>query len=335
MNYFLYLVIGVNSAILEELHCSLWSLKEVTAKKDFEVVLYTDATLAIEQESFDFKITVNILSRSQLLEWLSDTNYLLILKPRVIKHFLDHHQGNVLFLDTDTFLMRDPVDLFDAIGKGALVMHLKENIITKRKAFRENVLPHVFTLANGSQFRVGSSTAMWNSGVIGICNRHAGLLDEALLFTKQMWKIGRWHTIEQFALSYFFQREGKILAADRHVMHYWFFRQTRYLLGHYFNINGEAGEKFIREILEQGILDQHPSYETLPQYAMEIFKTRSTVFDWHLYTLPGDTYPGKLLRRVMVKDIRSLVFVLKAAYRMKFQKDIIREVYTNKFEYKL
>jgi hypothetical protein len=332
MNYFLYLVIGVKSAILEELYGSLWSLKEVTTKKDFEVVIYTDGDLALEQASFGFKITVNILSRNQLSEWLQDINYLLILKPRVIKHFLDHHQGNVLFLDTDTFLMRDPAGLFDAISKGKLVMHLKENSITKRKAFRENVLPHVFSATNGSQFRIGSNTAMWNSGVIGISNRHAGLLDEALSFIRQLWKIGRWHTIEQFALSYFFQREGKILAADRHVMHYWFFRQTRYLLGHYFNINNEAGERFIREISELGIFDEHLSYEKLPQHALKIFVARSTVFDWHLYTLPGDSYPGKLLRRVMVKDIQSLAFVLKAAYRMKFHKDIIREVYTPKFE---
>lgn len=332
MNYFLYLVIGVNAAILEELRCSLWSLKEVTIKKDFEVVIYTDGALALEQESFDFKITINILSRSQRSEWLSNTNYLLVLKPRVIKHFLDHHRGNVLFLDTDTFLMRDPADLFGAISRGELVMHLKENIITKRKSFRENVLPHVFSLANGSPFRIGSGTAMWNSGVIGISNRHAGLLEEALFLINQLWKIGRWHTIEQLALSYFFQRERKILAADRHVMHYWFFRQTRYLLGHYFNINGEAGKKLIRELTAQELLDKRLSYEQLPQYAVKIFVTRSTVFDWHLYTLPGDTYPGKLLRRAMVKDLRSLAFVLQAAYKMKFHQDIIREIYTPKFE---
>ena len=333
MNYFLYLVIGLNSAIQEELRCSLLSLKKVSVKKDFEVVICTDVDLTIEWASFDFKITVNILSRNQVSEWLSGTNYLLILKPRMIQDFLEHHQGNVLFLDTDTFFMRDPADLFDAVGKGKLVMHLKENTITKRKSFRENVLPHTFRLTNGEEFRISRSTGMWNSGVIGISNRHAGLLEEVLFLIDQMWKIGRWHTVEQFALSYFFQREGKIIPADRYVMHYWFFPRTRYLLHSYFDVSDETGKKFIGEMMERGVLDKTLVYERLPRYSLEILAACSTIFDWYLYNLPGNTHPGKILRKVMVRDLRSLAFVLRAAYKMKFHQDIIREFYTPKFEY--
>jgi hypothetical protein len=332
-NYFLYLVIGNDRLLHQELYCSLLSLQSIEVEKDFEVVIYSDGHVIIEESFFDFTIRIKLISQVQISNWTSESKLLLALKPIVIKDFFSNHKGNVIYLDVDTFFIKDPSRLFNEIDKGNVVMHLRENILKRRKDYYDYISNNQFNLSDGSKYTIDTRTEMWNSGVVGISDINTGLIDEIIILIDQIRRDKKWHTIEQFSISYFFQKNKKLISADEYIFHYWFYHPIRYLLSSYFDISTPEEEALIQNAIQDGVVDKNIEYEMLPFYAVNFFVNYSEVFDWHFVNMPKNTSMGKLLRRVFIKDFKSLIFVWSAALKSKLSLSSIREISKAQYEY--
>lgn len=324
INVFIYLIIGQQASFREEILCSLLSLKKVTSKYDFSVIIYSDHKFNLGHD-FPFNVSVRVLAKDIVDEWLSVSNFVLALKPLVIKHFFDGERGNVLFIDTDTFFIKDPSPLFSAITNDAYVLHLEENSFKGRKNLKEYIDSKKFARLNTSTYSLDLEKSMWNSGVVGLNDQRQSVLPEIVHLIDQIRRDKKWHTVEQLAISYFFQH-GKVVAADSYIVHYWFFKPIRQLLMYYFNIPTEGTKQFIAKSVHDNVLKRHIAFNELPDYSIKLFVRYCKIHDWHLYSLPKGTFIGQKLRRHMVGNVSFSFLRMKAWLRNLFHLNGMLEI---------
>ena len=111
--------------------------------------------------------------------------------------------GRVVYCDADTYFLSHPRRLFNRIGPGRTVMHIKEGNLHACHGgdIAEFLQRHQVTNLAGERWPITAETPMYNAGVIGLDAADAPLLDEVVHLTDQMYPPVRIHTVEQFAFS--------------------------------------------------------------------------------------------------------------------------------------
>ena len=133
----------------------------------------------------------------------------------------DFSESPILFVDSDTFFF-DPVGkVLARIDKGHAVLHrLEYPVLTcptgQLQRFRHRMGNFSF---RGSS--VDLSADMWNSGVIGLHPSQVHLLNTVLAFIDAISPTYNKQLVEQYAVSYFLQKNAEIRAAEDCVFHYW------------------------------------------------------------------------------------------------------------------
>ncbi len=174
-----------------------------------------------------------------IAQWKGKIDFVHRVKIEVLRDFIQHYEGQVLYVDTDVHFQR-PVDtLFDNIRDGLKYMHIMEDIVhsssvpvlQKLSAFlRKNTL-----IVNGEKITVPDDVAMWNAGVLGFSSDQAELLDKVLYFTDAVYPRFSRHVIEQFAFSLYFRQPAPLLMAHSHIAHYWNLKELRPVLASFFH----------------------------------------------------------------------------------------------------
>ncbi|GAA0557112.1 putative nucleotide-diphospho-sugar transferase [Chitinophaga japonensis] len=311
MYYLIYLLFGKNNSSLKsELVYSLLSFDKMSgnwSKQHIQVLVYTDEMFHLPPSLDNLPITFRILSHDDIDEWIRSGNgHTLVLKARIMQDFLQVFGANGILIDTDTFFLKDPAPLFKTVQQGHLLMHLKEYPLTQRPAIYTFFQKKVFRKLNGDTFRVNPSFHMWNSGVIGIGSDCAALIAEIVSLIGQIAREREWpweeqRLIEQTSYSYYLQLQvTELMAADEFVIHYWFFKQARYLLASYFNyFHGADYATFTQILAEQQIQHRDLSglaYEDLPLVMIRLMKNYDVLRDYHFECLPPGSYIGEVLR---------------------------------------
>lgn len=330
MNNILYLVTGDNPIYREELICSLLSLNHVMQNDNFSVTIYSDHTIDLDQ-SFKFQVSFITLTKETIDNWLAKSNFLLALKPHVINHFLEMKGGNVLFLDTDTYFIDDPLPLFKAIAAGKLILHLKENSVKGRKDLSQYLIKKYFIDSNNNTFQISLNTTMWNSGVVGINTHNRSIISKIIHLVDQMRIDTKWHTIEQFAFSYFFQQQS-LISADQYIAHYWFFKPTRLLLLYYFRTPNESAKAMVVNSIRQNLMPREINFDQLQDTSYRLFLAHQPLYDWHLYSLPKSSIAGKKIRRHL-KGIDFWALRIKVWFRNLFHLNRIIEIEKPSYDY--
>lgn len=311
----LYLVIGDRPALRRELDLSLLSLDRCAGpwtRENVTVRIYSDRPIELPETFTGLDVNVQVLTADELQEAMKCGNdFILALKPWVIRHCLNKTKGAVLFVDTDTCFIKDPAPLFEALRRGHLILHLRENWIKARRQMSSYFKTNKLKRLDGSRIDVSPREYMWNSGVVGIGNDRVALLDEVMNFIRQLSENQRWHVMEQLAFSIFWARAGRVIEADRYVFHYWFFRHGAHALAGYFGILSDDER---REAVSLGYDPARLSsmaYEHIPDEIMRVAKRNEMTPDWLFWDLPARTFTGRRLRRVFCTDLASLVFLVK------------------------
>jgi hypothetical protein len=312
MNYLLYLLIADSGPFESELVCSILSFNKVASqwcKKNVKILIYADRRIGLPQACMDnIQIEFNVLEQDKIKEWIDKCNGLLyVLKPRIMLEFLEERQACGILVDTDTFFVKNPEPLFRSVEEGNLVMHLEEWPITHRPrvcAFFQN---KTFYRLDKSKYGILSDFNMWNAGVVGACPRYQKLLYEIIHLTEQMSNDSEWpeeekRFCEQISCSYYFQKQDeRLLPAEEYIIHYWFYKQCRYLLMRYFNFWVGSDELPYKEMMAFVDADiaasQILGYGDLPELTMRLFTKHGTLYDYHYDGLPPGSYIGNLLRK--------------------------------------
>lgn len=250
-NYLIYLAYG-SADHYNELLYSLLSFYRFHSEDGIKILIYTDDSSSI-REKLPNEIIIKIIDGETLENWKGTVNFNHRLKVKVMQDVRSNYNGNFLFVDTDTYFTRNSSDLFRKINENEVVMDLCEGKLIDNPGGIARKMRKVLRKQN--QFRLDSETVtigneftVWNSGVIGFNSGFSKLhLVEEL--TDQLYSRGKLFVMEQIAFNYFLQQYKTPFAAGDYIHHYWYFKEFRSVLRHFFNhFNGKSFEELIPEI---------------------------------------------------------------------------------------
>lgn len=323
-NYMLYLVFGEKDrkGILKELICSLLSFQKVSSeetKKSTQIVIYSSNTFPLPDSLNNLNIIFKSLSEQEISESIRRNNgFTLALKVDALHNFFKTiTKGNVLLIDSDTFFTKDPLSLFKLIERGNFIMHLKEPKIYQRPALRRYLNKKNLKDIQGNQFKIKPKTDIWNSGVVGLNDSHSQNLDSALSLIEQLTQDSDSHILEQVALSYVLQNNGKISSAHRYIVHYYFYKPFVHVLGSYFNFSFDEDREIIRELTTQNVIQKNIVYADLSKLLIKNLK--GSFIEWYFVCLPYSTQVGKHLVHEFLYDKRYFKSVIKTYVKIAFK----------------
>lgn len=235
MKYLLFLA-HTREDLVREVIFSLISLlkkTEFTLPEGMRVLIYTDQKPLFEEyfaeepellEKFLFRtITSEIVA-----EWKGPHNFIHRVKICMINDALRHfcsREDKLLYLDSDTYLLKSILPLFDLINEDYCLMHCNEGELEYRN--NVNKVKHCRFL-KGKTFNLTDkkvviplSTEMWNAGVIGIIGDSIGKVNDVLALNDDMYAQHPRHNIEQLAFSYVLSKAYQVLPTTKTVHHYW------------------------------------------------------------------------------------------------------------------
>jgi len=200
-----------------------WALR---SPDRYRIIVYTDQPGAFR--GLGPNVVTEILSPETLARWRGAIDFVHRIKLELLLHCAARYDGILLYVDSDTHFLRDPVSIYAATDRGTAFMHECEGRLVERKngIFRKMhrfVRDHVFTLPDGETVRMPVETEMWNAGVIALHPENTALLHRALSLTDAMYVLYPKHVIEQLAVSYELQRSLVLRAANDVIYHYWRF----------------------------------------------------------------------------------------------------------------
>lgn len=213
-NQLLYLVYGADAAYHTEARFSILSaLYRAKNSGEFHISVYTDAPFHYE----GLPVQVHRLSDETLQQWYGALRY--------------HHRAKLcllqcaapladktVFIDTDTFFLRDPVLLFNAVDDNTcLADELYESALPAPVASDADVAALL------QQFGIeAEKIPVINSGLFGIARANCGVLDRALALNDAVYPASsRSLTTEQLVLGMAASTKTRLVADEAVIKHYW------------------------------------------------------------------------------------------------------------------
>lgn len=198
------------------------------------IIIYTDKPDFFYNHLGKEHIEYYLITSNELVEMLNQTGFLHRRKVKVIDlTFQRYPDDDVLFLDSDTFIIAEPSSLIAALEPGFSYMHKKEYTINTGldlftsynqaeypQAFLRYILSRDFEIGGGVETFSGADYS-WNSGVLGLHRNFSHYMDNVLELTDGFYNSSKWFISEQLAFSFILQRKTTIKPADHLVLHYW------------------------------------------------------------------------------------------------------------------
>lgn len=232
---FVYLLYGSQEDCYLEAAYSIGTLLQNTDSARTRVWVYTD-----QPEKIKHWPATSMPAAHRLAEWRGATNYALRAKICVCLDCLQHQAGNLIFVDSDTFVRGNLQRLADQLSPGRALLHGFES---------RNPLPELaavrFPLTGLGLYAYGPDSWMWNTGVIGLHQQDVALMQHALELCDALLAAGwgsRWHVMEQFAISEVMRlARVAINPAQGSVVHY--YKAKPYMRQRISRMRGETGKE--------------------------------------------------------------------------------------------
>jgi hypothetical protein len=210
----LYLVYGPDAAYHAEAQFSILSaLYRAGTSKAFDIVVYTDAP----QHYKDLPVQVQELSADILQQWYGPLRYHHRAKLCLLQQAVPLASKTV-FIDTDTFFLRDPALLFAAVNDNTcLADELYESHLPVKTAGDSAV--SAMLAEYGIDAR---KIPVINSGLFGISHKNRDVLDIAIALNDVVYPASdRSLTTEQLVLGMAASTKTALVADDNVIKHYW------------------------------------------------------------------------------------------------------------------
>jgi hypothetical protein len=158
-------------------------------------------------------------------------DYLHRSKIQAINHAARTHEGDVFYLDGDTYFRRSPADLFARLSPVRTIMHKYEWMLAPpgvddgTNAFASSLGKLVaegdFRSPVLQAARTRQDLAMWNAGAIGIAAENKHLIPDVISVADELYEAYGYHIVEQLAWALVFSQAGELVPADEFIYHYW------------------------------------------------------------------------------------------------------------------
>ena len=212
MTNYIYLLYGADDEIYTEAAYGVGTLVKRIDAADSRIIVFTDQPDKVK----DWPVQCESIA-GQLETLRGKTGFAHRIKLCVMIKLFELYPGNMIFLDSDTFVQGNMAKLAAQLSPGTAIMHCFEcrNPEIGLSGFRT-------TLAGDRPYRFTADSQMYNSGVVGLHRDNRAVLNLALELCDALLIFGsRIHTVEQFSISEALRISGlKVLEARRVVNHY-------------------------------------------------------------------------------------------------------------------
>lgn len=210
----LYLVYGANTAYHDEARFSILSALYRAADADaFFISVYTDAP----QHYADLPVRVRALSAEELQQWYGSLHYHHRSKLCALQQAVKQADKTV-FVDTDTFFLRDPAYLFAAVNDDTCLADelyfgaLPDTVATDTAVAEQLALYGINP----------KSIPIINSGLFGITRNNAVIIDRALALNDVVYPASQKSlTTEQLVLGIAASSQTQLVDDAAVIKHYW------------------------------------------------------------------------------------------------------------------
>lgn len=238
INYYLVYLSIKGDIYNYETVCSIMSFKENNKNFKGKIVIYTDSKTFFKNIFIDEKFIIIIeIDNKTISNYLKDSNYIYSIKLYILIQFSGVTRGKVIYVDSDTFFLKNINSLFKKISDKRFLLHCREYKISSKvnenyyNQLKEKKIKIFF---KERIIKITTEVEMWNSGVIGFDTSNLIYLEFALEILKKLQQNNiNEKTIEQLSLSFSFS-ELKIFSADKYIFHYWFIKVFRTVLWKYY-----------------------------------------------------------------------------------------------------
>lgn len=195
-----------------------------------KVILFTDNPSYFEQSLSELPVQYILLTPEKIKWMRGEIDFLHRMKIALIEEAFTASKGILLYVDSDTFFIKDPVELFLNVSESAAYMHLLEYPFVREvedetstyQEFYELINNEEFELAEGRKLRVTSQHCSWNAGVMVFHPLHSKFINDVYSLTNQFYPSSGSHASEQYAFSIVLQEHLQLKSCDHIVYHYWY-----------------------------------------------------------------------------------------------------------------
>jgi hypothetical protein len=200
---------------------ALWSALAWRGEPPLDVHVYTDD--AAPFGPLAGRVDVRVLSPEEIRDWRGPHDFIHRLKAAMIRDMVRRFPREKLaYVDADVFFTGPLAALFERIGPGRSVLHLREySVATHDSAQMRKFRAHMGALS----FRgrpLDLSRDMWNAGVVGMDPSLFAVVDEWMDWIDAIYPHYKRGLVEQYGICRLLQREGTVGPTDDLVFHYWF-----------------------------------------------------------------------------------------------------------------
>lgn len=287
-NYLLYMAHGDENYKNEVLGSVLSYLILQQSKPIGEkatILIYTDTPAYFRQILGNSpEIVYEEITADKWLSWRGAINFVHRTKVVGLIHAVDKHPGNMLFLDSDTYFVRDVADVFEALSTSQLFLHKKESIMQRGSLLHQQLYEFLHANAAPEWASLSPTTIMYNAGAIGLSSRKSSLLAEVLTRTEEMYKATPSHIMEQLAFSMTWAEAGPVGEVAPYVIHYWHMKDVRPILAAFFaKVAGQTLAQVMTAFAELPIVlasQQKDQWEARPRWQRGLLRVIGKGWRW-------------------------------------------------------
>jgi len=219
---FMYVVFGDGETFYAEAAYSIGTLRRLVDPPTARIIVFTDRP----GKTRSWPVTTVSIA-GQIKEMMGASGFVHRVKLCCILQCLETYPGKTMFIDSDTFFKKSPVELKARWKPDCVFMHRRDSLALDKSPFKSL---HV-QLPNGQNYRYGVESCMFNAGVIGVRQTDVEIVKIALVICDaQLQRAGKSHICEQLAVSEAFRISGrKILETDDVIVHYYRSNAKKYM----------------------------------------------------------------------------------------------------------
>jgi hypothetical protein len=213
---------------------SIWSFYSQPSVLELGVagIVFTDNVDFFKLYCEGLPLKFILLTPEKINKMRGSRDFVHRLKIGIIDEAFDVFEGNLLYVDSDTFFVGHPLKYTEQLSADVALMHKFEYrfedmkdfelpALASFRAFYSFLQSRSFTLGDGTQLQVSPGQISWNAGVILLHGSHRSYLKDVLFLTDEFYSGTQHFGCEQYAFSVILDHYITVKGCEDMVYHYW------------------------------------------------------------------------------------------------------------------
>lgn len=204
--------------------------KSTIAQNKVKLLLYTDNPQFFNKYLLHYPVDYIYLGADKIREYRGEIDFLHRIKIAIIEDAFNRGDGDILYIDSDTFFIDDPKNIIDKVDEQTAFMHLYEYKFDDLKTWDKNtpfykvweIIQSKRINSIDEKLNITLEDVSFNAGVMAFHSSHKSIIPKVYDITERFYRNTLSHASEQYAFSVILQKNFQVLNCEEVVYHYWY-----------------------------------------------------------------------------------------------------------------